>query len=114
MNSPIGLTEAGILLGSILQENNPVYKHKIIRFINKFTVLVKRFRLIMKNEEANDKKFLFELIKIEYNKRLNTQFADIKNTFEFSLMRNYINTITHPDFVSNTKFQISKRNSTLV
>lgn len=102
----IGLTQAGSYLDLHLTKTNPPYKHNIIKLtisLNKTIRISQRFLLEM---PQNNGQYILNLIREDYLKKLNN-LKEKKNIDElsFSLMRNYIYTLTKIDFIPSTKTQ---------
>ncbi len=106
----VGLTYAGQLLDEYLTIRRPHSAHKITRFIHKFTSRIKRIRALTQND-SSELDYLLELIRNDYIKKAKIAFRNILNRYVFSLLINYIKTLTKKDFVACTKTQIRKTES---
>ncbi len=111
MAGVIGLTRAGQYLDLLLFENNPIYKSNIITFINRFTTVCNRIQCQLKQfDNKDDVMRILSYIRHDYNMRLRREFEGKIEDKYYSLLRNYINTLTKYDFSPMTKTQIALRN----
>lgn len=102
----VGLTYAGQLLDEYLTIRRPHYAHKITRFIHKFTSRIKRIRTLTQNDNR-ELDYLLEIIRNDYIKKAKIAFRNILNRYVFSLLINYIKTLTKKEFIPHT---ITQRN----
>lgn len=110
MAGAIGLTQAGQYLDLLLEEDNPPYKYKILGFITKLTSRCHRFRRQLKLfEYRSDAEMVFTYLRKEYLGMLKKNYRDIDEQY-YSLMRNYIITLTQLDFQPTSKTQIALKN----
>jgi hypothetical protein len=108
MAGNIGLTGAGQYLDRILTETNPSYKASLNIFITDFTKRLKRLRRMLdQNDNMSDKQLILTLLRNEYMMRLDKGFKEnITDKFIYSLIQNYIHTLTKINFIPTTKTQI--------
>jgi hypothetical protein len=106
-NGTVGLTPAGQLIDEYLSNHNPYYTHKLLRFIHTFTCRMKRIRALTEND-SSELDYLLQLIKNDYIKKAKMSFRYLMNRYVYSLLINYIKTLTKKDFKPNTYTQIRK------
>ncbi len=101
----IGLTNAGKILDWHIAKNyDKKTAKKIISFINKFTLSA---RIIHENINGESKQEILLIIRKHYNEKMTEKFKKIVDPFCFSLMQNYVATITKGNFSPTTKTQVS-------
>lgn len=102
MSGTIGLTNAGKYLDICLQDLDPKSSRKIIKFIDKITRVSNS---IHQNIEDESKIFILKIMRNHFLDEHANRFKSVDEKI-YSLMTNYIKTVTKHDFIPSTKTQL--------
>ncbi len=77
----------------------------VVKFIQNFTVKITGIRHSLRKDKNPHIEFIMDCVQRSYNDMLKTTFEGKIDDYLYSLLRNYINTLTKPDFMPTTKTQ---------
>lgn len=105
----IGLTAAGQRLDYYLTVHKPAYRTQLQRFIRNLTCRIRTIHALINtdNQPRQDTQFVLKTLREHYLNQAKDRFQPQMETYPFSLLRNYITTITKVNFKPSTKTQIS-------